>query len=210
MAADLKTILDCVLTFIALINPISKIFLLSTLSEKTTGADIRRIAVKSTVIAAVILLSFVFIGNFILTSIFHVQIYSFKIVGGLVLFFRGFEALNKGLFFELNEKQKLEEMSIVPLASPMIAGPATIAASVSFPATYGAATTSLSVLAAVAVNLSVMLASRYISRFLDRHHIMGALIRITGLIVATIGIQMVLDGIGDYLKASGIVTAASL
>ncbi|HNW30199.1 MAG TPA: MarC family protein [Spirochaetota bacterium] len=210
MAAILKIVLDCTLTFIALINPISKIFLLSTLSDRTTGAGIRRIAVKSSLVAACILLSFVFVGNFILMDVFHIQIYSFKIAGGLVLLYRGFEALNKGLFFELKENQKLEEMSIVPLASPMIAGPATIAASVSFPATYGTAITSFSVLAAVAVNLAVMLASRYISRFLDRHHILGALIRITGLIVATIGIQMVLDGIGDYAKASGIINAASL
>jgi multiple antibiotic resistance protein len=158
----------------------------------------------------VILLSFIFVGNFVMTDIFHIQIYSFKIAGGAVLLYRGFEALNKGLFFELKENQKLEEMSIVPLASPMIAGPAAIAASVSFPATYGIAITSLSVLIAVAVNLAFMVTSQYISRFLDRHHIMGALIRITGLIVATIGVQMALDGIADYLRAAGVIAAISL
>lgn len=205
MADTAKIILDCTLAFVALINPISKIFLLSTFSDRVADIDIRRIAVKSTIIAAGILLSFVFIGNFILTEIFHVQIYSFKIAGGLVLLFRGFEALNKGLFFELSENQKLEEMSIVPLASPMIAGPASIAASVSFPATYGMMVTALSVLIAVIVNLAFMLTAKYINRFLDRHHIMGALIRITGLIVATIGVQMALDGIREFATTSGIV-----
>lgn len=204
MEGTAKQIVDCILAFVALINPISKIFLLSTLSNKGGDTDLRRIAVKSSLVAAAILLSFVFVGNFILTDIFHIQLYSFKIAGGLVLLFRGFEALNKGLFFELSENQKLEEISIVPLASPMIAGPATIAASVSFPATYGIMITALSVLTAVAVNLAFMLTSKYINRFLDRHHIMGALIRITGLIVATIGVQMTLDGIGDYLRSPGL------
>jgi multiple antibiotic resistance protein len=207
MDSTVKIILDCTLTCVALINPISKIFLLSTIADRVSEAEVRRIAVKSSLIAIVILLSFVFAGNFILASIFHIEIYSFKIAGGLVLLFRGFDALNKGLFFEFKDTLALEEMSIVPLASPMIAGPATITAAVSFPATYGAGITSLSILIAVMVNLIVMVTAKYINRFLNKYHIMGALIRITGLIVATIGIQMMLDGIGDYMRAAGIINS---
>ena len=203
MIDTLKTIVDCTLTCVALINPISKLFLLSTLSKRATGAEIGRIAIKSSFVATIILLSFVFAGNFILVVVFHIQIYAFKIAGGLVLLYRGFEALNKGLFFEFDETQKLEEISVVPLASPMIAGPATIAGAVSFPAKYGLTVTALSILIAVGFNLAVMLAARPIAGFFDRHHIMGALIRITGLIVATIGVQMILDGGGDYFKATG-------
>jgi len=43
-----------------------------------------------------------------------------------------------------------------------------------------------------------MIYSRTISGILIRYNFMGALIRITGLIVATIGIQMVLDGVLDF------------
>jgi multiple antibiotic resistance protein len=200
MGATLKTILDCTLACIALINPISKLFLLSTLSQKISGAEIKRIAIKASIAATVILLLFLLVGNIVLTQVFRIQIYSFKIAGGLVLLYRGFEALNKGLFFEFKDNQELEEMSVVPIASPMIAGPATITAAVSFPATYGMIQTSLSLFIAIAVNLGVMLMARQINGFFDRHHIMGALVRITGLIVATIGVQMVLDGMGDYLK----------
>lgn len=182
-----------------LINPISKIFVLSTLTGKDAGDRISRAALKSSLIAGVILLSFIFIGNFLLSYVFHVQIYSFKIAGGIVLFMKGLEALNKGLFFEIKQKHKIEELSIVPLASPMIAGPATITAAVSFPPKYGLAVTLVAMTAAILVNLGLMLASKNISGFLVRHNIMGALIRITGLIVATIGIQMALDGVGDYL-----------
>jgi len=81
----------------------------------------------------------------------------------------------------------------------MIAGPATITAAVSFPAKYGLSITALSIIAAVAVNLFIMLLSPGITGSLIRHNIMGALIRITGLIVATIGVQMILDGFGEYL-----------
>lgn len=191
--------IDCTLALIALINPISKIFLVTTLKENTDNSGLRHLIIKSSIIALAILLTFTFIGNFLLLKFFHIQIYSFKIAGGIVLVFRGFEALNKGLFFELNHKQKLEDLSIVPLASPMIAGPATITAAVSFPAKYGMIITSLSMLAAVTVNLIIMLISPGITGVLSKHNIMGALIRITGLIVATIGVQMILDGFGEYL-----------
>jgi len=195
----LYSALDCTLALIALINPISKIFLVTTLKENTDASGLKNIIVRSSIVALVILLTFTFIGNFLLLKFFHIQIYSFKIAGGIVLVFRGFEALNKGLFFELDHKQKLEDLSIVPLASPMIAGPATITAAVSFPAKYGLTITSLSILAAVAVNLFIMLISPRLTGALTKHNIMGALIRITGLIVATIGVQMILDGFGEYL-----------
>jgi len=145
-------------------------------------------------------LIFTFIGNFLLVTFFNIQIYSLKIAGGIVLVFRGFEALNKGVFFELSHNQKLEDLSIVPLASPMIAGPATITAAVSFPAKYGLVITAFSILAAVAVNLFIMIISPRIAGALSKHNIMGALIRITGLIVATIGVQMILDGLGEYIS----------
>ncbi len=192
--------MDCTLALIALINPISKIFLITTLKESTGDSELNNIIVKSSLIALIILLTFTFIGNFLLVKFFNIQIYSFKIAGGIVLVFRGFEALNKGVFFELSHHQKLEDFSIVPLASPMIAGPATITAAVSFPAKYGLAVTALSILAAVVVNLFIMLISPRIAGALSKHNIMGALIRITGLIVATIGVQMILDGLSEYIS----------
>lgn len=200
MSQYLYTAIDCTLALIALINPISKIFLITTLNESTDSSGLNNIIVRSSIIALVILLIFTFIGNFLLVTFFNIQIYSLKIAGGIVLVFRGFEALNKGVFFELSHNQKLEDLSIVPLASPMIAGPATITAAVSFPAKYGLAITAFSILAAVAVNLFIMIISPRIAGALSKHNIMGALIRITGLIVATIGVQMILDGLGEYIS----------
>jgi len=196
----IKSITDCTLALIALINPISKIFLISSLRENSTSAEIKRIIMKSSFVAIIILLAFIFMGNFLLARFFHIQIYAFKMAGGIVLFMRGLDALNKGLFFEFNHKQKLEDMSIVPLASPMIAGPATITAAVSFPAQYGIPVTSVSIIFAVCVNLLIMMLAPFITTHLIKQNIMGALIRITGLIVATIGIQMMLDGLREFIK----------
>ena len=198
-------LLDCILAFIALINPVSKIFIVSTLVPRTTAPELKSIIFRSSAAALAILLSFIFLGNILLTQFFHIQIYSFKIAGGIVLALRGFEALNNGLFFETKYRQKLEDISIVPIASPMIAGPATITAAVSFPPEYGLIITAVSVIAAVAFNMLMMFLTPLISEGLTRHNIMGALIRITGLIVATIGVQMALDGFSEYFKIAGII-----
>lgn len=196
---NIDTLIKCSLALIALINPISKIFIITTLAEKYDERELRRVVVKSSSVAVTILLIFALVGNFLLQTVFQVHIYAFKLAGGIVLVLRGFEALNKGLFFELRDGQQLEDISIVPLASPMIAGPATITAAVSFPAKYGMIYTLISIVIALLINLSVMYFSRLIGKVLIKNNIMGALIRITGLIVATIGIQMILDGISTYI-----------
>jgi len=79
-----------------------------------------------------ILLAFAVVGSPLLTAVFHVEVYSFQIVGGLVLFLMGFKALSHGTFYEESDTKSLVEMAIVPLASPMIAGPATITAAMTF------------------------------------------------------------------------------
>ena len=192
---------NCIFALLALMNPISKIFVVSTLSGELQDNKVRKICLKASLVAACILLLFALVGNFLLTYVFHVTIYAFQIVGGIVLFLRGLQALNKGLFFEIDAHQKLEDIAIVPLASPMIAGPATITAAVSFPAHYGMLVTLVSISCAVSVNLLIMFYSKLIGDYLKKYNLMGALIRITGLIVATIGAQMLLDGFSVYLKS---------
>ncbi|MDD5070668.1 MAG: MarC family protein [Candidatus Omnitrophica bacterium] len=195
----MRLFLSCFLALLALINPISKIFFLITLTKKGSGISLVKISIQATAIALFILLSFAVLGNFILNNIFHVDIYALKIVGGMVLLQRGFLALNKGVFFDIKSMKRLEEISIVPLSSPMIAGPATIAAAVSFHTQFGVGVTNFAIVAALLVNLLAMLLSRPINKILSRFHLVGALIRITGLIVSAIGAQMILGGIEEYI-----------
>lgn len=196
-----ENIINTALYMIVLINPISKISILSSIAPETTSNELRVVSLKSSVAALGILWLFALMGNFILNNIFHVNINSFQIAGGIVLASIGFNAMKKGLFFETPEHQKVMDLSMVPLASPMIAGPSTITASVSFALDCGIAVTCISLFLAVTLNLILMLLSNPIGRFLNKFHIMGPLIRITGLIVLTIGIQMILQGAtGWYTK----------
>ena len=131
---------------------------------------------------------------------FHVELYSFQITCGAVLMYNGLSGLLKGFFLKVDEHIKLADLTTVPIAIPMIAGPATITAAVTFPVQYGREITIIAILIALVVNLFCMLQARRIGNFLIKYNFMNPLIRIIGLIVATIGLQMIFDGITLFIK----------
>ncbi|MCM8764733.1 MAG: hypothetical protein NC830_05195 [Candidatus Omnitrophica bacterium] len=103
-----------------------------------------------------------------------------------MLFLVGLRALYKGEFFEIGHKERFEDFAAVPIALPMIVGPATITASIAQSAFYGPFVTSIAILLASIVNFIIMLGFGTIMKVLDRFNLVGALIRITGFFVASI------------------------
>jgi multiple antibiotic resistance protein len=98
----------------------------------------------------------------------------------------------------------IKDITAVPIAIPMIAGPATITAAVTFPANYGYTITVVSILFALLINLIFMLYARTIGNLLNKYNLMNPLIRIFGLIVATIGVQMILNGVAGFVSRFNI------
>jgi len=194
----MQTIINLSLFFIAVINPVSKIAVISVLPETATFKDIEQISVRSTFAAFLMLLVFALGGSFILSSIFNVQLYAFQMVGGIVVFYYGFAALRNGVFFEMDSSKKLSDLSIVPIASPLIAGPATITAVISMTAEYSVFPVVVAMTVALLFNMFVMIASRFIAKPLIKFNLLGVLIRIMGLFVASIGMNMVLSGIRTF------------
>lgn len=188
------------LYILALLNPVSKISVLSTVSLAEETEELRSICVKSTVIAAVILVLTMTFGDFILRRVFHIELHSLQIAGGFVLLWVGFKALQRGVFFERDVPSRFADIAIVPLACPMIAGPATITASLALGAHKGLLPAICSALIALSINLVVMSLSKAIAAMLARFNVLGALIRITGLIVMTMGVQMSLDGFTHWIE----------
>ena len=185
--------------FFALVNPIHKILVITSLQEQFDDKQLRYLSLKSSFTAFVILIFFLFLGELIFNYVFHIQLYAFKVTCGVVLFYNGIEGLQKGAFLKMDKNIKIDDILTVPIAMPMIAGPATITAAVTFPSHYGRFITILAIFFALALNLLFMLYAKQIGKFLTRLNIMNALIRITGLIVATIGLQLVFDGITNFI-----------
>jgi multiple antibiotic resistance protein len=188
------------LYFLALINPASKIFLLSSIDPPYSWPDLRRVSLRCTYIALAILVVMACAGSFLLESVFQVQVYSLKVAGGIILFLIGLAAVRKGVFHENPKHEQQTDIAIVPLAAPLIAGPGTIAGAISFHAIYGGLATVACLTGALALNLVLMLCSRQIAWGLNKTHAMGPLVRITGLIVAAISVQMLFSGCEMWFK----------
>lgn len=197
---SVATVLIDALYLVVLINPISKISVLALFPDSQGRAELRSAATRASAVAYVILFGMALGGDLLLRAVFHVDLYSLQIAGGIVLFVVGFRALNRGVFYELEMSSRLSDISIVPLASPLIAGPATISAALSMGAEHGHIQVGLALLIAVSCNLGLMLLAGPIGVFLRRHNVMGALIRITGLVITTIGVQLMLDGVSTWLS----------
>jgi multiple antibiotic resistance protein len=197
-------ILQNTLYFLALINPASKILFLSAFDPPLNARQTFELSWKSNLAAFLMLSVFSLSGQVILQKIFHIEIYSLRISGGLILFFTGWMAVREGRFFQRQAKESrmadFTEISLIPLAAPLIAGPGTITLSLTLAAEYGQAHTLLIIILALLVNFALMIAALPINRMLLRIHLEGPLIRITGLVVATVAIQMILTGATEWLR----------
>jgi len=198
MAFNLKYLLSCMVALLALVNPIQKVFVMTTLQAQFDEAKTRFIATKATLTAFIVLIFFLLLGELVFSYVFHVELYAFQITSGIVLFYNGINGLQKGTFIRVDSGVNLKDITAVPIAIPMIAGPATITAAVTFPAHYGHTNTIVSMAVALGVNFLFMYYSRPIGKALNRFNLMGPLVRIFGLIVATIGVQMMLSGIASF------------
>ena len=200
MDFDWGKFLENSLYLLALLNPASKVMFLSTYEPPLSRREVVELSWKSSLAALLILIVLAAAGEVVLRRIFKVELYSLRITGGLILFMIGWMAVREGRFVQKQEnrlRKNFTELSLVPLAAPLIAGPGTIAAAISGTAESGLAMTSAALTLAIGINFVAMLFSRPLNRILERTHLLGPLIRLTGLIISAVSVQMVISGIKE-------------
>lgn len=202
MNEQIKIIIENALYFIALLNPASKVMFLSTYEPKLSKKQIFELSWKSSTAALLILITLATFGEIVLSKIFRVELYSLKITGGIVLFMIGLVAIREGHFVNKDEKQKqidFTDLSLIPLATPLIAGPGIIAAGISTAAQYGVISVIISLFLGIFINFVIMLFSSGINRVLEKLHLLGPLIRLTGLIISGVAAQMIINGLKEAM-----------
>ena len=210
MNFNIASVIEISLYFLALINPASKIFFLTAHQPALTTKELRHIARRASFFALIIPAGSAAGGKVILENIFKVELYALQLSGGLVLLFSGLAAVQKGVFYHEQDNKHVshDELSVVPLAAPLIAGPGTIAATISFSIQHGFLPTIIALTPALMINLGAMYASRYISKMLEFLVFVGPVIRLTGLVVMAMAMQMMLTGIGSFIRQLGLAAGA--
>ncbi len=113
--------------FFAIMNPIANTPIFLSLTANNSDASKKRIARTASVTAFIIVAVFVVMGKYIF-ELFGITIPAFKITGGILLFFVGFEMLmsSPSKVHSTGEEVPDEGIAISPLAIPILAGPGTI------------------------------------------------------------------------------------
>lgn len=157
MTGQWRTFLDTALLFVVLVNPASKVALLVALTEQHRPEDLARVAWRASVVGLILLAVFAGAGGWVLRYLFHVELYALDVAAGAVLFLVGLGTLKEGGFYALPSGGSLADISIVPLASPLIAGRATLSAAITQAQRFGVATVLVAIVVAVCGNLAAML-----------------------------------------------------
>ena len=114
------------MSFFAIMNPIANTPIFLGLVEGESYGDKKKIARKATITAFIIVVSFIIAGKYIF-ELFGITIPAFKITGGILIFYVGFEMLmSKRSRIHSNNSEDNNNLAISPLAIPILAGPGTI------------------------------------------------------------------------------------
>ena len=173
----------------------------------TTGASAqqrRSMAIRATVIAGFILVFFAMFGEALL-SFLHIDLDSFRIAGGIMLFIIAIDMVfekrterREQRAQKVMETPEIEDVSIFPMAMPMIAGPGSIASVMLLVSQNSGLDRALTILAALLAVLLLTLVALLTAGPLMK--LLGAkaeavITRLLGVLLAALAAQFVIDGL---------------
>jgi multiple antibiotic resistance protein len=195
---------SALVTFLVIIDPPGCAPIFASLTKGTSTAHRRAMAVRSSLIAWAILMFFALLGRPLLHWL-GISLASFRIAGGIMLFFIAID-----MVFErrterrekraegLEGKPEAEDVSVFPMAMPMISGPGSIASAMLWVSRAETPIHVAVVLAAITVvilmTMGTLLAAGPLMRLIG-DKVEAAITRILGVILAALAAQFVIDGL---------------
>lgn len=161
----------------------------------------KKIIFRELLIALAVIMVFAFLGEFLLSAL-GITHDTVMISGGIILFLIALKMIFPNKNSEENTSKLRKEPLIVPLAIPLIAGPAVLAAIMIYAKQEGNLVTIPALILAWAASTAILLASALIRKLLGDRGIL-ACERLMGIILTLISIQMFLEGIKVYVNRCG-------
>ena len=194
------------MAFFAIMNPISNLPAYMALVADDSQKISLKIAFRSLLIAFVIITVFIFSGDFIF-KVFGITIVSFRIAGGILVAVIGYHMINgnhspsyKGMEQQAVNSDPMS-IAISPLAMPLFAGPGTITTALSL-ANGGLRNQLITVVAFAllcVITYLLLRSAKQIAGFLGKN-LMKIITKMMGLLLFSIGIQMIIVSVQTLLK----------
>jgi multiple antibiotic resistance protein len=196
--------LSAFVTLFVVIDPPGCAPIYAGLTKGATRAQARSMALRATWIASIILLIFALFGQELLGAL-HIELNSFRIAGGLMLFFIAFDMVFEKRTQRREERAEkiaqtpeIEDVSVFPMAMPMLAGPGAIAAIMLLMNEAEGWPEMFEVLAALAAVLAITAAALVAAGPLIRllgDKVEAVITRLLGVLLAALAAQYVIDGL---------------
>jgi len=204
----LEHLLHGVVALLVIIDPVGSAAIFAALMRGAPEPYRRRMAWRGALIAGILVLAFAFVGAPLLDAL-GITLPAFRVAGGVLLFLLAVDmvfARPSGIRYptprEEEEAEHRADISVFPLAFPLLAGPGALTSIVLLmaraPSPLEAAGVVLALVVVMAVTLALLLAASQVLRLLGvtGTNVVG---RVLGIILAALAAQYVLDGVAQAL-----------
>lgn len=202
LAPDPTLFAQTFVTVLVIMDPLGNIPIFLSLTADEPPAVRRRWAFQAVAVAAGVILVFALFGQQIL-SLLGISLPALQIAGGLLLVLIALELLRPTAEEVAAEAARGRNVALVPLGTPLLAGPGAIAATMLYMRQADDVGSALSVVAALLAVLAVVYLvlrfSTVLGRLLKDNGI-HLISRVMGLLLAAIAVQLVASGVAEWVR----------
>jgi multiple antibiotic resistance protein len=195
---------SALVTLLVIIDPPGCAPIFASLTRGTSQAHRRTMAIRSSLIAWAILMFFALLGKPMLQAL-GISLGSFRIAGGIMLFFIALDMVferrterREKRAEEIERTPETEDISVFPMAIPMIAGPGSIASAMLWVSradtVFDIAVVLVAITVVMLITLVTLLAAGPLMRLIGEK-VEAMITRILGVILAALAAQFVVDGL---------------
>ena len=194
----MDSFISSVITLALVMDGFGNIPLFIAALKKVAPERRKTVLIRELAIALIIMVAFLFLGKWFLRA-FGIHEYSLSIAGGIILFIISVKLVFGGDEEPKNDPKE-DEPFVVPLAIPLVAGPAALSmVMITAAQQSNKFITSGAVIVASIINSIILMASFPISNLLGKRGLI-AIERLTGMILILMSVDMVMGGISTFMS----------
>ena len=203
---SLEALIFVTVSLFVIMDPLGALPIIIRITYGLNKKVVMRLSLEVAFFVMMLLSLFATLGRYIL-DYFGISIPSLKIAGGIMLAVMGFEMMKEGEKPRSRREAIISEdeafaNALVPLGSPMIAGPGAISLAIIYGSLYGYHVALAGIIINSLILIPTILFARYVNRFIGERGV-RVLTRVLGFFVLALAVQYILEGISMYINSSG-------
>lgn len=198
--------LQFIISFLIMINPFALFLYLRGVMEDLSDRDFVRVLAQASLISFVIYLTFAMFGEYIFVHVFKINYESFRIFGGLVIFYLAFTFTVIGGRSMISLKETLDDTAS-EIALPFMVGAGSISLSILLGHLQPPLFTAIHLFVILLLNFMIILGLKWVKSLISRRlnrvvfdKYMSILVRLMGFLIGGVGIDMIFQGIATLFS----------